>query len=296
VSVAELNSLVDAVAQVLRDQERPLSAKALAAEIQAHKLVDLTGLTPWKTVGARLAVDIKSNARSPFMRVGRGMYALREWTDLTGVSVPARKINALDEDILAIPSEVFDRMRHGRQVGELYGIPYRELLEKSIVVHRKNAERSEDLVQLIPSFLIFHGDEILSFKRTRKTPEQRLHDSYSIVFGGHLQAEDNPSLLSFDDRHAELFLFRELREELGFNPPYTNSEYLGVLHLRASSFERQHAGVVFMIDLSIGTKVQSLEPGYHSGLQFIKWDKISESPVMEDRWSQACISHIRGRS
>jgi predicted NUDIX family phosphoesterase len=155
------------------------------------------------------------------------------------------------------------------------------------------AEDDNDLVQLIPSFLIFRENQVLSFRRTRKTPEQRLHDSSSIVFGGHLQAEDDPALFAHDDEEVERFLFRELHEELAFDPMYRLSRYIGMLHLDETAFERQHAGVVFAIDLAPGTKVRSLEPGYQSTLRFIPWDGIESTPVMEDRWSATCVAHIR---
>jgi hypothetical protein len=81
-------------------------------------------------------------------------------------------------------------------------------------------------------------------------------------------------------------------EELGFSPPFVRSNYCGVLHLEDTAFERQHAGVVFAIELQPGTGVKSLEPGFHSGLRFIPWDGISSSPVMADRWSATCVAHM----
>src|SRR3546814_9803391 len=140
------------------------------------------------------------------------------------------------------------------------------------------AVEDHQLVQLIPSFLVFEDDRVLSFRRTRKTPEQRLHDSSSIVFGGHLQAEDNPALFAHDDEEVERFLFRELHEELGFSPPPRRARYVGVLHLTGSAFERPHAGVVFAIDLEPGTRVESREPGYHS--------TRSEEPKSEEHTSE----------
>jgi predicted NUDIX family phosphoesterase len=226
------------------------------------------------------------------MRVGRGMYALKTWSDLTPVSVPARRINPLNEDILVLDSEVINRMKEGRKVRQLFDIHYRDLLAAARPIQRLTAEASNDLVQLIPSFVIFREDSVLSFKRTRKTPEQRLHDSYSIVFGGHLQFEDSPALFAHLDDEVERFLFRELHEELAFDPPLSQTQYSGVLHLEDTAFERQHAGVVFAVQLAVGTKVNSLEPGYHSTLQFLPWDSITTSPVMEDRWSAACILHM----
>lgn len=287
------SGLLDSIEFVLRACDKPMSAKAIAKELADREVGRLGGLTPWKTVGARLAVDMRSNPKTRFIRVGRGMYALKDWGGLSPVEVPARRINPLDEDILVIDQELFVLMERGRLVRSLYDISYKELLRVARPINRTMAEADSSLVQLIPSFVIFRGNTVLSFKRTRKTPEQRLHDSYSIVFGGHLQSEDSPSLFANLDDMVETFLFRELHEELSFAPQPQRSRYCGVLHLDGTDFERQHAGVVFAIELAEGTKVQSLEPGYHSTLEFLLWETINSSPVMQDRWSAACIAHMQ---
>lgn len=285
-------TLLDAIEEAFRASGRPLSARALAGELEERGSGAPGGATPWKTIGARLAEDIRSNESSRFIRVGAGMYALRSWSGLMPVDVPARRINPLDEDILAIDRDAFDALKSGRLLRRLYDVGYGSLLEVAKPVHRMVAEEDHGLVQLIPSFLIFREDTVLSFRRTRRTPERRLHNSVSIVFGGHLQAEDSPSLFAHDDVQVQRFLFRELHEELGFDPPFVRSSYCGVLHLEATSFERQHAGVVFAIELGPGTVVKSLEPGFHAGLRFLPWEGIASSPVMEDRWSAACVAHM----
>lgn len=284
--------LLTAVEQVLLACGKPLTAKAIVKELKDRGGVSPGGATPWKTIGARLAVDIRSNPASPFIRVGRGMYALGVWNDLVAVDVPRRRINPLDEDILVVDRNVFEALKTGRSMGRLFDIHYRDLLSAARPLQRVKAEADINLVQLIPSFIVFKTDQVLSFKRTRKTPEQRLHDSSSIVFGGHLQAEDSPALFADDDAEVERFLFRELHEELGFNPPLRRSSYVGVLHLEETAFERQHAGVVFAVELEPDTEVTSLEPGYQSTLRFVSWDGISASPVMDDSWSAACIAHL----
>jgi predicted NUDIX family phosphoesterase len=220
------------------------------------------------------------------------MYALRVWDDLVPVDVPRRRINPLEEDILVLDRNVFEVLKSGKISGRLFNIHYRDLLRAARPIHRVTAEADISLVQLIPSFVVFEGNRVLSFKRTRKTPEQRLHDTYSIVFGGHLQAEDSPALFADDDAEVERFLFRELNEELSFDPPLRRSSYVGVLHLEETAFEQQHAGIVFAVELEPKTAVRSLEPGYQSTLRFLSWEGISDSPVMEDRWSAACIAHL----
>src|SRR3546814_15720982 len=118
------------------------------------------------------------------------------------------------------------------------------------------AEEDHQLVQLFPSFLVFEDDRVLSFRRTRKTPEQRLHDSSSIVFGGHLQAEDNPALFAHDDEAVERFLFLELHEELGFSPPPRRTRYVAVVLLTVPAFEPQHARGLSAIDTTPTTEDQ----------------------------------------
>lgn len=213
---------------MLRACDRPLSARAIAEQLDERTSTAPGGATPWKTIGARLAEDIRSNVGSRFMRVGSGMYALSSWVELVAVDVPARRVNPLDEDILVVDQDVFEALKSGKRLRRLYDVGYGSLLKVARPVHRMRAEEDNGLVQLIPSFLIFREDSVLSFRRTRKTPEQRLHDSISIVFGGHLQAEDNPALFADVDEQVERFLFRELHEELGFSPPFARSSLFPV--------------------------------------------------------------------
>lgn len=261
-------------------------------EIHARYPEELGGLTPWKTVGARLAVEIRNNPNTPFMRAGKGLYGLREWPDVSETFVAPRRIGPLDEDILAVPqAEFLELLSHARSPG-LYELHYVRLLAASRTISRREAEESEDFVQLIPSFVIFRDNEILSYKRTKKTPESRLHDTFSVIFGGHLQASDVPSLFSHEPQLVLDFLFRELHEELSLAPPAQKCVYSGVLHLRETRFERQHAGLVFILDAPPHAEVRSLEPGYHAGLRFIPWEEIDQSPIMEDRWSEVCVRSL----
>jgi predicted NUDIX family phosphoesterase len=286
--------LLDQIEEVLRDLGRPLSARALVHEISERRPGEIGGATPWKTIGARLAVDIRSNPSSPFKRVGRGLYALREWASLPEFTVRPRVIHPLDEDILVVPLAIFQTEISDPIAPGFYSLPYSQLLQHSRSVPRRVAEQTEDFVQLIPSFIVFRQTEVLSYKRTKKTPENRLHDSFTIIFGGHLQAEDVPELFSHDHEMIEDFVFRELFEELELAPPACRKTYLGVLYLQDSAFERQHAGLVFALDTEPGSAARSLEPGYHSNLAFTSWDGINQTTIINDRWSEVVIKLLAG--
>jgi predicted NUDIX family phosphoesterase len=217
------------------------------------------------------------------------MYGLREWPDVAEAFVPPRQINPLDEDILAIPRDQFlSEVPISSEAG-LYQVDYVPLLSCSHVVPRRIAEATEDYVQLIPSFVVLRVHKILSYTRTKKTPENRLHNTRSIVFGGHLQADDLPILFVHEREVIDAFLFRELLEEVSLNPSFERYLYAGILYLTDTAFERQHAGIVFFLEVPAETTARSLEPGYHSGLEFMTWDELLRSPVMEDRWSAVCI-------
>jgi predicted NUDIX family phosphoesterase len=288
--------LLSVIEDVLQERGAPLSARAIVAAVRSKNADELGGHTPWKTVGARLAVDIRKNPATPFMRVGRGLYGLRAWPDAAEVEVSPRRINPLDEDILAVPAVRFLSMLADETVPGVFDLDYVDILSASQTVPRRQAEETEAFVQIIPSFVIFRGSEVLSYKRTKKTPESRLHDTRSIVFGGHLQATDVPSLFAHERSVVIDFLFRELREELSLNPEAERYLYLGALYLSETPFERQHTGLIFVLEAPTNASAQSLEPGYHSGLRFMNWDEVLSSSVMEDRWSRVCIEALRGIS
>src|SRR3546814_9678403 len=73
------SELLGTISRILDESGKPLSARAIVKALEQSGELVPSGETPWKTVGARLSVDIRSNRESEFMRVGRGLYALTAW-------------------------------------------------------------------------------------------------------------------------------------------------------------------------------------------------------------------------
>lgn len=286
-------ALLGLVLELLRSSGKPLHARAIVAELESAAPGAVTGRTPWKTVGARLATDIRDNPSTPFMRIGSGLYALREWDDLRPVSVPRRRVAPLEEEILVVPRARFMEIVAPRPDQQLHRIRYEPLLDSSVPCRRIQAEQTEELVQLIPSFIILKGNQVLSFRRTRKSPEERLRDRHSIVFGGHLQSEDDTGLINSIVGDRKLSLIRELYEELSFSTEPEKIEYFSLIYLQGSMFERQHCGILFLVDLDSSCSVSSNEPGYASTLNFLGWPFDPDHPVHSDRWSAAVIASIK---
>lgn len=68
---------IDAAFEVLRDAGRPLKCREITDLILTQKLWQTTGKTPWNTVNAKLAVDVRDQgSASRFIRKGPGLYAL----------------------------------------------------------------------------------------------------------------------------------------------------------------------------------------------------------------------------
>lgn len=278
-------SHLDAAELALQEAARPLSAKELVDAILRAGLAEMTGATPWKTINARLSSDIlDKKSLSRFKRTYYGRFALRSWTYEPEFEVPRRSLNPLDETIKAVPRPDFDRLNQNVP-HRLGNANVKELIAGAIDVHRLEAEARHDLVQIIPTFVIDNGDAVLSFKRTKRLPEARLHDTRCLNFGGHMQSDDAPLLFWDDQLVFQHFLLRELNEELSFSEPPSLIQYKGTLYLDGNEFERQHVGLVHTVIVSSETGIDSLEPGMHTDLNFIAKTDLADAAKNVDSWS-----------
>ncbi len=68
----------DAIKRVLEESNEPLRVNEIAEQILSLGYYQTDGATPAATVGAQLAASIKHDGeKSPFVRVGKGIFALR---------------------------------------------------------------------------------------------------------------------------------------------------------------------------------------------------------------------------
>lgn len=68
---------IDAAFEVLRDAGKPMKCREITDLILTQKLWQTKGKTPWNTVNAKLAVDVRDQgSASRFVRKGPGVYAL----------------------------------------------------------------------------------------------------------------------------------------------------------------------------------------------------------------------------
>lgn len=85
---------------------------------------------------------------------------------------------------------------------------------------RGDVETDMNILQPIPYCIVFcrTTERILSYKRSKKGGETRLHDMYSIGFGGHVNIDDVKACISeageFPENPVSHCAYRELEEEL----------------------------------------------------------------------------------
>jgi hypothetical protein len=88
----------EAIIQVLRDSGTAMSHSEIAEEIVAKKLRDSVGATPANTVVATITTSIVNDQEaSPFIRVGRGQYALRSLAEASSQANQEQKVEIEEE-------------------------------------------------------------------------------------------------------------------------------------------------------------------------------------------------------
>jgi len=87
---------LEAAYEVLKDAGKPLHYEEITRCMLERGLWQTRGKTPWATVNARLAVDIKElGPASRFQRVGRGIFTVREPLPTSSGQVPTPKETGL---------------------------------------------------------------------------------------------------------------------------------------------------------------------------------------------------------
>ena len=152
-------------------------------------------------------------------------------------------------------------------------------------VSRQQAEEDESLKQLIPYFLICHGDRIWCYVRGKKSGEGRLVSKASIGIGGHINHLDKSLFEELYDSAA----IRELEEEVEVPPGYTH-KIVGLLNDDLTPVGRVHLGVIHILR-SPSPEVRKRETVItDSG--FRTRDELQAMYGIMETWSQICLDQI----
>ncbi len=144
---------------------------------------------------------------------------------------------------------------------------WEEILKNAEFILRQEAEISQDYKQLIPYIYLLNDGKVLSYRRTPKGREQRLHSLCSIGFGGHVNPADNDGDIS-----AIVFktAVREIREELGLSLEENRFSIRGFLNDDDNPVGFVHYGLVLRVILGSDELKQIKEEDAISSLAFVE--------------------------
>lgn len=265
-----MGDFLKAAYQVLSAHGKPLTAREIVAIARDKHQLETHGNTPWQTMKSKLSTDIlKKQSKSLFMRSAAGRFALREWESRIREHVAPRYTRALfDEDIMVFPASSLEK--YVRKIGLNVGtVNAQELFGECYPMRRRLAEEDQTVIQLVSFYVVQFKNEYLTYKRTKRLPEARLHGYYSIGFGGHLNQDDFAPLFNqTDPEQVFTYIIRELREELRVKPD-PGISFRGLLYDDSKEVSRQHLGIVYDVrlhsrDYEIGERGFLMDPKFET--------------------------------
>lgn len=165
------------------------------------------------------------------------------------------------------------------------------LAELSVFLDRKLAEEDPSHKQIIPYILIAHRGRYLLYQRTKKQGEARLHNKFSLGFGGHINDIDGNE--ETDTNLILAAMVRELNEEL-FIPSVRQLSVVGFINDDSNPVGQVHLGVAFVVEAANDRFVVN-EPDKIEA----KWcdaQAIEEAFPALESWSQLLWRHIKPRN
>ena len=157
-------------------------------------------------------------------------------------------------------------------------------------MRRRQAEEDLEVIQLVSVFIVRFNELYLTYKRTKRLPERRLHGYYSLGFGGHLNPDDlRPLLNIFDPDVAAPLILRELDEELRLGRgEMPKLAYAGLLYDDSQPVSRQHLGITYGVFLK-SDKFEIGERGFLMDAKFERLDEILARKREFENWSWILI-------
>lgn len=290
-----MGEFLTAAYEVLKRENHPLTAKQIAELALQCGDLKSAGKTPYQTMKSKLSTEIlHRGTASPFMRVAEGRFALREWG--TQEHIASRYKKALfDEDIVVFPAESMSK--YVPTPGLFRGEFDRDaLIAECHPMRRRIAEDTPSVIQLVSVFIVKYEDTYLTYKRTKRLPESRLHGYYSFAFGGHLNPDDLKPLLNiFDPELAGSLLLRELGEELKIDAAnHLDLQYRGLLYDDSREVSKQHLGITYDVILprkeyEIGERGFLMDPKYETLPQILSRKSEFENwsvLLMNEEWNR----------
>jgi predicted NUDIX family phosphoesterase len=155
------------------------------------------------------------------------------------------KETPMNEKVLAVPRPAIESMLQ-QGFFEANGTDLMGRLgDLAVFLDRSAAEENPAYKQIIPYILIVHQGRFLLYKRTKKQGESRLHEKFSLGFGGHINDVDGNK--NTDTNLILAAMIRELNEEL-FLPSVRQLSVAGFINDDSNAVGKVHLGIAFVVE------------------------------------------------
>ncbi|MDP8161671.1 hypothetical protein QJU93_00380 [Pasteurella skyensis] len=242
-------------------------------------------------INTTLSQDIKKyQDNSMFARFSLGKYGIRSWIKRDGYQeyfIVNNKI--MNEFIAVIPKDELGLLIKKTGVS-FCNIPEEIILKKYRGMIRSEAEKDFSVVQFVSVFIVHNGTQIITHKRSKRLPEERLQDEYSVMFGGHISEQDLSSIIHpFELKNNIGFIMRELNEEIKIS----NFEItpVGLLYDDSREISKQHIGLIYSVYLP-NNSYEIGEKGFLLDHKFESIESIKHRIEDFENWSVLVINNI----
>jgi len=269
-----MGHFTDVAFKILSEEKTPLSATHLTDLGRKRGYLRTSGKTPAQTMKSKLSTDIlKRKSGSRFMRTAEGKFGLREWKSDSNPEYVASRFSKglMREDVVVFPASSLCKYVPGPGLHPVTLENSQALLAECTPMLRENAEQDFGVIQLISVFVLRFGCRYLTYKRTKRLPESRLHGYYSMIFGGHIRHREALQLFNIFRPELEGWgLRRELDEEVRFNKSaYPTIRYKGLLYDSSQPVSTQHLGIAYDVllrngDYKIGERGFLMNPSFET--------------------------------
>lgn len=297
-----MGKFLDIAKMVLGQEGKPMRVTDIIEKARELSFMDFSGgETPHQTIKARISEDIKRKKdQSDFKRVGKGLFALRNFEQQEYDAIPYAKKIPQNEYVLVIKRKVLE------EYGLFNGVKDKHfqkqlsfLLDSSntFFVPRIQAETDTDHKQILSYVIVEKNNKLIRFVRGVYTnAHSMLRGSLCIGFGGHVQSSDfNLFQAAYNDNGYMNSVKRELLEELKipeFAINLKTFKIIGILNDDSSEIGKSHIAIIHKLNLD---KVRFADVKKLRGeksinqLNLIPINELGDDFEKYEYWSKLCI-------
>lgn len=152
-------------------------------------------------------------------------------------------------------------------------------------------EEDPSYKQIIPYVVILNEkNEILTYQRSTKGGENRLHNMYSIGVGGHLD-ENNESKVKTGMEVYFDGMVREVEEELGIKTYQDDFEVKATIYDDSNDVGKVHFGVVSFLRIDSKEFIHHGEMDILINREFLSLEELSNRSNSLENWSKIVIEN-----